>query len=1284
MNKRLILLPLLLLAASAQAAITATLLDDDGKPLAGVRVRAFAREDQRAFRVRLLSSKPESEPISTATSGDDGRVTIDPKSNAVVRLVADAAKRAVLVVDAVDGEDAGAFVLPVAAPRKGRVVSGGKPVAGAVVAIAQWYVTKSDGQGNFDVPQLVSGFERVLVVHPDYAIGEAALTAAGDTLRHSLEVTLTKGTAISGRVTGRDDKPVAHATVTVGGWPLAESRDDGTFAVAHAPNNWRVVFATTPELAGAAMKTKTAAVDIKLAPAQSVGGSVTSSSGAVAGAYVTLVNELDPGAQPATVTDAKGQFTVGGLVPGRYAIVGTHPAFSINRTPLDVPQSSRSALVIAAEGLAKVRGRVIDEERKPVAGARIMIAGGTGYIGGSTTPAVATNAAGEFSTRVRETSNGVQIVAAHRNYAAAVAGPFSLERAKDINITLQKGFAMQLRVVDSQRQPVPRASIEISRGGEGLGLRMPLPCPTPSDECRLTKNDGTFEIRLVEGKHNIIVSGDDLAPKRLMNQELTARSSPMTVTVDRGVEVSGRVVFGDGTPAGGAVVTARMPFSRTTTAAADGSFTLRGLPPGNLSVTAATAERAPAMQSLPVAINAPAKGVELRIPTPATITGRVVDKGTSQPITDFQIMPTSSDLGAGMGPGNGPAQFHTIDGTFSMEVVPGHYQLRAMAQGYVGATLNGIAVEEGKSASAGDFKLERGGRIVGRVTASGKPVSGAAIFAVGERMGGPPATSDANGEFALDGVEKGEREIEARKEGYMPKRKSISAAAGSDTRADIELERGHDLTGRVIDRGGQPVERARVQARAGGGGPMARAVSDAEGYFKLEGLGDRRYNITVEREGYVGGGMSDVDPSTPNLIVTLDRGGTITGRVVGLGPAELQDVNVSAQYGTSGTSAQVNSDGTFTVTGVPDGVVTLRASKYGPSSRQSARKSVTVTNGVAPSVDLDFVEGISVRGRITRDGKPMTNGQISFSPLKSGSGESGNTMIGTDGMYQVAGLSTGEYRVFINFWGMNPATYSDKLTITGSMTKDFDLQGTTAHGRVVDSGGAPVADVALSLTPLEGEVRNSRRAVSDSDGRFLFELVQEGRYNLTAQRQQFATKQQDVAITAAPADIEVRLEGVQPTIVRVTDAATGAPVAASVVANDPKSRSVVSSTSARGEDGTAKLWLAPGNYVLHVAAADYATQNSDLVVPGADVQIALQKGSAIAFRMPDSASYMVRIKQDGKLIRTDAVSMPFRTTITGFAPGAYVVEVFDATGKNSRGTYPVTLVPGQTAAIDVK
>ena len=51
------------------------------------------------------------------------------------------------------------------------------------------------------------------------------------------------------------------------------------------------------------------------------------------------------------------------------------------------------------------------------------------------------------------------------------------------------------------------------------------------------------------------------------------------------------------------------------------------------------------------------------------------------------------------------------------------------------------------------------------------------------------------------------------KEGFVTKHKSAEVVAGKDTRIDVDLDRGREIRGRVVDKSGQAVANAEVVIR---------------------------------------------------------------------------------------------------------------------------------------------------------------------------------------------------------------------------------------------------------------------------------------------------------------------------------------------------------------------------------------------------------------------------------------------------------------------------------------
>jgi hypothetical protein len=276
MRKPAILIALFV-SANVHAAITGTVVTADLKPIAGATVRAFAAEDSAVMRARLVAGKVEREPLASAQSAEDGTFSLDVKGTAAVDLRIEAAGRNHSNIATVDSDDVGPVILGAPPTRMLRVTSGGKPVANAIV-VSGLDVARTNAAGEVSVPLGAS----IFVVHPDFAV---ARKDSGN----ELEIGLTRGIALRGRVVKGSD-PVPHAIVSINGWPLAESADDGTFTIAHAPQNWQSVSASRGNDVGVTARSKAAAVEVRIAPGSAFTGTLRDAkrNAPVAGARMTL------------------------------------------------------------------------------------------------------------------------------------------------------------------------------------------------------------------------------------------------------------------------------------------------------------------------------------------------------------------------------------------------------------------------------------------------------------------------------------------------------------------------------------------------------------------------------------------------------------------------------------------------------------------------------------------------------------------------------------------------------------------------------------------------------------------------------------------------------------------------------------------------------------------------------------------------------------------------------------------------------------------------------------
>ena len=1271
MRKPAILLAVVLAAsANAFAAITGTVVDPDGKPIAGATIRAYASENSAAMRARLLAGK-DREPMVTVQSSENGAFSLDGKG-AAVDVVLEAPARNRTTIPTVDGDDLGAIVLSPPPAHLLRVTSGGKPVGNAIVlsGIEMW---RTNASGEAPVPATSA----VFVVHPDYAVMRRE-TGPG------LDVKLTPGVAVRGRVVNAAG-PVPHAVVSINGWPLAESGDDGTFAIAHAPENWQTITAARGNDAGAAARSKAAAVEIRLAAGGAFTGTLRDAKrgAAVAGARMTLTNADD--LSMVAVTDAKGNFTFAPLLPHAYQITGMHPAFSVESASVTLPATKTRSFV--AQQFAQAKGRVIDEEKKPVGGAMVTATGSSGVRGRTSI----TNAAGEFSVRVVPAPSAVPVSAAKRDYVSGTSTPRIWQPGEtrgDLLITLAHGFVAQVRVIDKQRQPVPNAQVNVTRSTEGGFQRsVMIGCADPSKpDCHRTGADGIVSLRTTEGRHDVMVVGDDVSPVRAPNQILTARAPQIVITVDRGVEISGRVAHADGTQVIGAVVeapTGVMP--RIATSAADGTFTIAGIASGSVVLTARTLDGN--LSSSPLTVNAPARGVTITMPQGARIEGRILDRATQQPVTDFTVSlpPRNQRPFEIRRPGTGSEQAtHADDGHYAIEnVPPGSVELLVRATGYVAGSRSDINVEDGKTVSNIDVQLDRGATISGRVTSGGAAVAGVQVRqSVQRTQSSANATTDGEGLYSIDGVAEGDRTIEFQKAGFIVLHKPITVTAGKDVRLDVELDHGRELRGRVVDRSGRGmtgvIVAASTPSQQGPGNTMT--PTDGDGSFVMQGLSDGKYKVTARKEGFVSAEANDIDvPQNQALTMTMETGATITGRVTGLPPEQLTQVIVTASGGTSRNQAYVDASGNFSLTGLPDGRVRVDGILMAGSNRRTAPpKMITIENGVAPLVEINFDEGITVSGHVTKAGAAVLGGNIAFVPaVPSADRQVANSMISpSDGTYAVAGLAPGNYSVRVIGQGLS---YQTRYTVAESGTFDVDIRGATLRGRVVDAASG----VGLSGARVNVNSRGSGfgSAMTDSDGRFAIDALADATFDLTANREQYAAAKQQVVVSSGTVpDVEVRMEPAGAVTIHLLDATTGAPLDGSVTITDVSSKAFMGEAQ-RVDTGTFKAWLKAGSYQAGGFAPGYIFKMQSFTTP-ADVNLALTRGGTLLVRARTTQSVRLDRPAGGTQRNLGILRPGANGPYESIPAGAYILATVGSDGK-VQSSVPVTINAGETASVEL-
>jgi len=1291
--RNIVALFLSFLALPLSAAITGNVMSAGGQPVAGARVSIYAAEMPEARFARLLSASPERVPLASAEADAKGNFSLPSAKEAVVELHVAARGYEPLAWLVEKDEDLGAIALVDRPMRPGTVKSGGKPVPNALVAVTYpgtlmggpggaEYLTRTDAQGRYEAPEVKQQGASIAVIHPDYAV-ETGLASRGRPGPRDMNVSLVPGTALTGRAVAADGTtPVPNATIYLDTWPLAKSGEDGAFTIARAAQKWNVAVARTETLMGVQLAaTNKGAPLIRMEKLETITGRIVDAQTKrpVAGTIVQL-SRSTPSLPRIGITDAKGGFSISAL-PGESKVYVAHPAYAFPTTEIIVAAGQRVVSDIALTAYARASGVVMDEEERPVAGALVYAQDGTRA---DAPPralrffSATSGADGRFRVRVQPDAD-VRLRAEKKGLPQAKSGSMKLsagERKTGIVMTIPTGVAVTGRVVDANDEPLADVAVlpreTPTRGWMG-GLSSSSQ-PVDDDVVRTAK-DGTFALRLETGTYDFTFRREGFAPAYVRAQRIAADEvTPIVAKLEPAVEITGRITRG-GAPVQGVTISGGT--GEPARSAADGSFTVGGLAPGETRLMLGKPEELLREERR---ITAPARDVVIELPVGVTISGRVTDKATRSAMREFEVNVERPQSGSGNW---SPQRFTSEDGTFTLRhVEPGPLQLIAKAPGYASARLS-IDAQEGKDVSDVALELDRAVRLSGRITGeNGLPLSEASVQlqptgAYPGRL--PRSTTNANGEYSVEGLDPGERAFRITHPKHTPVQRTVTVA-GRETKLDVQLSAGHRVTGTVVDERGAGVAEAEV--RAVGDGSMAKPVlTNASGAFELEALAPGRYRFDATKRGLAQGVLEDVDVvSSGPLVITMRAGGTIYGRVTGLTAAEVAHTIVRARAESSMLSPPIESpvdpQGNYRIDGVPAGKVRLQASVMPQGSgswRGGASQEVQVVAGSPLQVDLEMRGDAVVRGRVTRNGAPLVNGSVSFNARGEGV-TYGSGRTDHEGRYVVSGLVDGEYSVSVG--DMRGGTrHTTTHTVRGSGTLDLDFKAGSVRGRAVDAAtGDGLAGITVRF---QRSNFGSFILTTDGNGVFAAPNLTPGTYKLSAWGDGYAIQQRELAISDAGSDeVELRLSKGASTTVLIVDGRNGRPLGGTATVLDAQGRVLedVYRIAAGDPAQGVKLPLPPGTYTVHIAAEGYAPARTTITAPSSRT-VALTPGGSIRIQSRHAGPRKLRISAPDSVIPHQL--RPGVNVIAHLAPGTYTLDLMNE-GDGVADTVQVIVHEGQT------
>lgn len=931
-----------------------------------------------------------------------------------------------------------------------------------------------------------------------------------------------------------------------------------------------------------------------------------------------------------------------------------------------------------------LEGRVVDEARRPIAGADITLSPST----------TRSDSVGRFRLHGFVTEGPYSINARHSGYAPTLltVQPVANKAAlAPIVLTLTRGETALLHIANFRGEPLVRATATLLPTDPGF-RRRPRAASDKTPATSDARGRAVWE-HLSPGTYDIAIEAKGFAPLRLPGVVVAHPKPPATAVDFGGVRLSpgavldGVVVSLAGEPL--AKVELRSsnkdlngePEAITDT---DGKFRLEDLTPGK--PVDLLAQRPGWSDTRVRRVTVPAETPVRVVMAPRVLVrGRVLD-------ADAKPLP-GADVGLEDGREGGPVirreAYSSVRsgsaGEFEFaDVSAGTYVLVASLAGFQNTEQEGLQVLPGKDLEGLEVVLRPASVVFGTVYgAQGVPLPETHVSVAGERGAVAPFDlTDGDGRYWLTSVAPGHQTIAARSHENRRTARELEVKAG-ENELDLQFKGGSDVSGSVLDEHNAPLAGARVQlSSTSSGGEFRFAGSDPDGRFTMSDVRDGEYRLVASLDGYASASLpafTVAGVSVGGLELRLAKGARITGELRGLDLNQLTSLQVLANR-VGGPPAMllgaVDPTGHYLVDHVTSGEWSVAASI--PGGRRTSGR-VTVPDPLTDSVlDLDFGKGLVLSGHVLRGGAPL----VDASAYLIGQSVTGRASTDTDadGRFRLEGIETGSY--VLSVFGPGSA-WSDSIQMDDNRDIEIAIGAGSVHGRAVDAEDAsPLAGATLTLESAAPDVSRMNNlfgvsATTDSRGLFRMADVSAGAWTLRGELTGYAGGKTAVNVEdGQDADAELRMARTDGLVLEVSTPSGPASSVLAAVLNS--SGEVVSAGNFQATDtGRVRLQGVPaGRYEVLLSANGTAVAALQATAPGSATIVRLQAGARLVAHVADLDPNTV----PAKTTLTDPAGRSFRapsssdvrtwwyvsygkSTIDGLPPGTWIVHVTAADGR---------------------
>jgi len=676
--------------------------------------------------------------------------------------------------------------------------------------------------------------------------------------------------------------------------------------------------------------------------------------------------------------------------------------------------------------------------------------------------------------------------------------------------------------------------------------------------------DGGFLLTAVPpGEYDVQVGVPYWADERLPDIDVrSGETTEVELKLEAGSLVTGRVLDEDGGPRPDVSVeltgsSDEDGFIRVfTKTEADGSFALRGVAEGELTVKAVQDEHLVVEKKLGyLTAGSQRTGLELRLETGNAIRGEVRwPDGTPVAGAMVTVSQQRETEGLVMDWNDAEGERTASDGTFEisgLESAP--CTVRAQARSFRPKDLEKakqrekegrrfnlrargptykVRVDDVRPGTSGlVLVLDQGDAVRGTVVDDQGDGLTRFIVSADPEEGGGLTDDDAvrrvvislDGSFTVDGLREGTWTVRAMADDHQPTEPVTVQIPGAQELA-LVAPRLAELNGIVRSPGGEPISGASVyvdtldedeEFRTDG---IARrwgedATTNQDGKFSAKDVRPGRLRVSAKADGYAvsPAQLVLVEPGseTEGVSLALRRGAEIRGQLhATVGELGERRIQMRAEgQGNYWGNATTDSSGGFEFEGLDPGSyrLTLEGGDDADGLSKTVAEVVTLSVGEKRTVLLGAppANPTTVQGVVRAGGEPAAGMVVRARAREDGQMNNDVARTDGDGRYALTLAGPGSYTFDIGEAEGSKSRFDRDLGEGENPAVDFDLAIGVVEGRVIGIDGEPLSgcDVKLVVVELEegAHPSNHSRDVSTNEaGEFRFTYVPAGRYYLRA------------------------------------------------------------------------------------------------------------------------------------------------------------------------------------------